>query len=70
MNDPSPWLTFWTVVLLLGLGSFYLVVLIVIPLGARDVKRMLSSLGTARRERTADAMRSQDSKTDPRDGAN
>ncbi len=48
MNDVSPWLDFWSVVLIVGLGSYYLIVLAVIPLGARDIRRLLVTLNAAR----------------------
>ncbi|NOY42438.1 MAG: hypothetical protein GXP26_11455 [Planctomycetes bacterium] len=40
----SLWITFWEVVLIAGLSAFLLLVLAVIPLGARDIKRMFSTL--------------------------
>jgi len=40
----SPWITFWAVVLIVGLSTFLLLVLAVIPLGARDIKRMFTTL--------------------------
>lgn len=42
--------TFWTVIFIAGLTSFYLLVLILIPLGARDLYRLLKTL----RSRTPD----------------
>lgn len=38
------WIQFWKVVLTVGLGSFALLVLVVIPLGARDVLRLFRKL--------------------------
>jgi len=40
----SAWITFWEIVLIVGLGAFLLLVLAVIPLGARDIKRMFTTL--------------------------
>ncbi len=40
----SLWITFWEVVLIAGLSAFLLLVLAVIPLGARDIKRMFVAL--------------------------
>ena len=44
MNNEIPWLWFWEIVLGVGISSFLLLVLVVIPLGARDIKRMFSRL--------------------------
>lgn len=41
--DPA-WIVFWRTVLTVGLGSFFLVVLVVMPLGARDIKRLFAKL--------------------------
>ncbi len=38
------WIKFWEAVLVLGFGSFALLVLIVIPLGARDILRLFKKL--------------------------
>ena len=40
MESVMPWLRFWEVVLCTGIGSFVLLVLAVIPLGARDIARL------------------------------
>lgn len=47
--DPA-WISFWQTVLTVGLGSFFVVVLVVIPLGARDIKRLFAQLDAARDE--------------------
>ena len=39
-----PWLRFWEIVLCVGIGSFILLILVVIQLGARDIKRMFARL--------------------------
>ena len=38
------WITFWKCLLYVGFGSFALLVLVVIPLGARDVFRLFKKL--------------------------
>lgn len=38
------WILLWKTILIIGIGSFYLLVLFVIPLGARDIKRMFADL--------------------------
>ena len=50
MRPDSPWVTFWQVVLVIGLGSFFLLVLVVIPFGARDIKRLFQRLDAARKQ--------------------
>ncbi len=45
------WITFWTIVCAAGFISFYLSVLVIIPLGARDLFALLRRLGA---ERTSD----------------
>lgn len=42
----SDWISFWKAVLAIGLGSYFLLVLVVIPFGFRDVVRMFRSLDT------------------------
>jgi hypothetical protein len=55
MNLES-WITVWTWVYAIGLGSFLVIALAIVPLGARDVWRMLRAveasrdIGTAREE--------------------
>ena len=44
MRLATAWIQFWEVVLMLGFGSFALLVLIVIPLGARDILRLFKKL--------------------------
>ena len=40
----SGWMTFWNIVLGVGFAAFAVVLLSVIPLGARDVMRLFSRL--------------------------
>ena len=40
----SAWITFWKYLLYVGFGSFAVLVLVVIPLGARDVFRLFKKL--------------------------
>jgi hypothetical protein len=40
----TTWIKFWETVLMIGFGSFALLVLIVIPLGARDILRLFKKL--------------------------
>ena len=44
MATESTWVSIWTVVLAVGLGTFFLLVAIVMPLGARDIKRLFAEL--------------------------
>ncbi len=46
MNEPSFWITFWTVAFAVGVGAYYLVALVVIPLGVSDIKRLFNTLDT------------------------
>jgi len=50
MTPQSPWITIWQTILSLGLGSFFLLVLIVLPLGAIDIRRLFQSLDEDRHE--------------------
>ena len=38
------WIQFWQYVLLIGLGSYALLALIIIPFGARDILRLFRKL--------------------------
>ena len=38
------WITFWQWLYILGLGSFFLLVLAIIPFGARDLMRLFRHL--------------------------
>lgn len=40
MNIESAWISFWKVVLTVGFGSFALLVVAVIPLGAMDIVKL------------------------------
>lgn len=39
------WIYFWTAIILLGIGSFIVLVIAVIPLGGKDVLELLRRLG-------------------------
>ena len=40
----SGWAWFWSAVLAVGIGAFLLMALVVVPLGLRDVVRLLRTL--------------------------
>lgn len=40
----SGWMTFWKYACLVGFGAFYLLVLVVLPLGLRDLLRLFRHL--------------------------
>lgn len=40
----SIWIDIWAAVLSIGLGSFFLLVLVVAPLGAIDIRRLFRTL--------------------------
>lgn len=40
----SGWIAFWKYACIAGIGAFYALVLAVIPLGARDIARLLRDL--------------------------
>ncbi len=42
------WITFWKIACTVGFVAFYLLVAVVIPLGARDLARLLRFLSTKR----------------------
>lgn len=44
------WINLWSAVLWLGLGSYFLGVLVVAPLGARDIVRLFARLDARDRE--------------------
>ena len=46
----SAWIKFWETILIIGFGSFAILVLIVIPMGARDVFRLFKKLDAASRQ--------------------
>ena len=52
----SVWIKFWEAVLTIGFGSFAILVLVVIPLGARDVFRLFKKLdaGSGKNEDSRD----------------
>ena len=39
--------TFWTVIYIVGLVSFYTLVIFIIPLGARDLRRLFRELSNS-----------------------
>ena len=39
------WILFWTLIILLGIGAFVVLVIVVIPLGGKDVWELLRRLG-------------------------
>ena len=40
----SGWITFWTYACLIGFSAFYLLVLVVVPLGALDLVKLFKHL--------------------------
>lgn len=44
MNMESAWIGFWKVVLTVGFGSFALLVVAVIPLGAMDIVKLFRKM--------------------------
>ncbi len=44
------WMSLWTWIYLVGLGSFFVIALAMVPLGARDVWRLLRALRFEREE--------------------
>lgn len=42
------WITFWKYVCIAGFGLFYLLVLFIIPLGAKDLFELFRRLGSGR----------------------
>ena len=51
MNEYAGWIEFWKWLLIVGLGSFFLLVLVVLPLGARDLVRLFRRLEDPEHER-------------------
>ena len=51
----SAWIKFWETVLTIGFGSFAILVLIVIPMGARDVFRLFKKLDATSRQDEEDS---------------
>jgi hypothetical protein len=43
MNEQA-WIDFWQVVLTIGLGSYALLALVIVPCGARDIYRLFQTL--------------------------
>ena len=44
------WISLWTWIYVLGLGSFFVIALVMVPLGARDVWRLLRAIEVEREE--------------------
>ncbi|MBL4885585.1 MAG: hypothetical protein JKY95_13765 [Planctomycetaceae bacterium] len=44
MISITSWILFWKYLLIIGFGSFAILVLVIIPLGARDVFRLFKNL--------------------------
>jgi len=44
------WIAFWKVVCVVGFVSFYILVVVIIPLGARDLRRLFQHLAREGRE--------------------
>ncbi|MDB4680045.1 hypothetical protein OAK47_03160 [Planctomycetaceae bacterium] len=43
MSEQS-WIAFWQTVLLLGLGSYLVLAIVIVPFGARDIYRLFKNL--------------------------
>ena len=56
MNDIDNWEILWKWVLIVGLGSFFLLSLVVLPLGARDLLRLFRRLDDPSRHSDDDAV--------------
>jgi len=48
------WITFWTLACIGFFGAFYLLVLVVVPLGARDLLRLFRHLSRGSEEQDED----------------
>lgn len=44
------WIAFWKAVCIIGFVSFYILVLVIIPLGARDLRRLFRHLAREDRD--------------------
>lgn len=44
------WMSLWTWIYVLGLGAFFVIALAMVPLGARDVVRLLRAIQVGREE--------------------
>ena len=47
------WILFWKVICIFGFISFYALVIVIIPLGARDLKQLFVALSKSADEATA-----------------
>ena len=50
MIDINTWIEIWKWVLIIGLGSFFLLAIVVLPLGARDLVRLFRRLDDPSRD--------------------
>jgi hypothetical protein len=55
MSNIEIWTEIWYWVLIVGLGSFFLLSLVVLPLGARDLVRLFRRLDDPSRDSDDDA---------------
>lgn len=44
------WMSLWTWIYVFGLGSFFVIALVMVPLGARDVWRLLRAIEVLRED--------------------
>lgn len=48
------WIDIWKYILILGIGTFVLSVIVIVPLGARDIWELLRRLGSGNRDSDQD----------------
>lgn len=58
------WVAFWQWVFIIGLGSFFLLALVIIPLGGRDLLRLFKRLAEQQREAERAEAESRDAAVD------
>ena len=46
MNEQA-WIQFWKIVLIVGLGSYFLLAIAIVPAGARDILRLFKKLDSS-----------------------
>lgn len=56
MNNIEIWIEIWWWILIIGLGSFFLLAIVVLPLGARDLLRLFRRLDDPERRSDDDAL--------------
>jgi hypothetical protein len=56
MNNIDIWIAIWKWILIIGLGSFFLLALVVLPFGARDLLRLFRRLDDPSREADDDSV--------------